>query len=155
MLEQCKTPQELWGGVHRTLGTWFEARKQLLVEYSSLCQRLQAQTDGAALKARLRRFCQSLMDYVSAGHFEVYQQLQTEAERYNDKEALVAGRHLYRQLQQCTNTVLDFDERYSQLDQLQSLPQDLSKLGLCLEKRFFIEDSMVNIMHETHREHAA
>lgn len=154
MLEHCRTQQELWGGVNRTLDGWFEARKQLLVEYSALCQRL-ADQDSPALKARLRRFCQSLMDYVSAGHFEIYEQLQTEAKRYQDEEALVMGYRLYQQLENCTELVLDFDQRYTSLDDLQHLPQDLSKLGLCLERRFFVEDSMVNVMHEAHREQAA
>lgn len=154
MLEHCRTQQELWGGVNRTLDGWFEARKQLLVEYSALCQRLDAK-DSPALKARVRRFCQTLMDYVSAGHFEVYEQLQTEAQRYQDDEALMLGKRLYQQLEACTAVVLDFDQRYTSLDDLSSLPRDLSKLGLCLEKRFFVEDSMVSVMHEAHREQAA
>ncbi|MCV6622509.1 sigma D regulator [uncultured Pseudoteredinibacter sp.] len=154
MLEHCRTHQELWGGVNRTLDGWFEARKQLLVEYSALCQRLD-DMESPALKARLRRFCQSLMDYVSTGHFEVYEQLETESKRYQDKEALLLGSRLYKQLQSCTEVVLDFDQRYTQLDNLGSLARDLSKLGLCLEKRFFVEDSMVSVMHDAHREQAA
>ena len=85
----------------------------------------------------------------------MYEQLQTEAKRYQDSEALLLGKRLYQQLQECTNVVLNFDERYSNLDQLDSLARDLSKLGLCLEKRFFVEDSMVTVMHEAHREQAA
>lgn len=154
MLEQCRTHQELWGGVNRTLDTWFQSRTKLLVEYSALCQRL-SEEEFPSLKHRVRGFCQTMMDYVSAAHFEVYQQLRSESKRYHDDEALLLGKRLYQQLESCTDVVLAFDDRYSKLDDLSSLARDISKLGLALEKRFFIEDSMVSVMHEAHREQAA
>ncbi len=41
-----------------------------------------SQTD--ALREKFVRLCEVLVDYVSAGHFEVYEQLIQEAREFND-----------------------------------------------------------------------
>ena len=136
------------------LGNWLTARQKLLVEYSALCQNL-PKSKAPALKARLRRFCQTLVDYTSSAHFEIYTQLARESEQFNDQEALTIGRNLSRQLDYCTDLVLNFDQRYCDFDDMDNLAQDLTQLGLHLEQRFFIEDTMINIMHSSHEEQVA
>lgn len=154
MLEHCRTKQEFWGGVSNMLGNWLEARQKLLVEYAALCQNIQ-KSKTPALKARLRHFCQTLVDYTSSAHFEIYTQLNRESEQFNDLEALKIGKNLCLQLDHCTDLVLKFDQRYCDFEHMEHLVDDLSQLGLHLEQRFFVEDTMINIMHNSHEEQAA
>jgi len=154
MFEQCRTKQEFWGGVNVMLDNWLAQRQQLLVEYSALCANLHS-SKTPALKARLRRFCQTLVDYTSSAHFEVYEQLKNEAQRFGDLEALQHGLNLCSQLDLCTDLILSFDQRYAEFEGLSHLVEDLSKLGLNLEQRFFIEDTMICIMHNPHAQKAA
>ena len=74
MLENCKSAKERWGGVSEIIDRWLEERQTVLVQYCALSEREQTLSD-LQRGEKLRSFCQILVDYVSAGHFEVYDQL--------------------------------------------------------------------------------
>ena len=78
MLEDCKTARERWGGVHRLIDRWLEQREGLLVVLNELEQSCDADLETIT-KERIDTFSETLMDYISAGHFEVYPQLREEA----------------------------------------------------------------------------
>ncbi|CAI8359428.1 MAG: Regulator of sigma D [Cellvibrionales bacterium UBA7375] len=40
-----------------------------------------------------QRFCQQLVDYISEGHFEIFEQLINEGHLFNDAEALASGKN--------------------------------------------------------------
>ena len=71
MLESCQNAQERWGGVHQLIDRWLQERHELVSAFGALSDNLQ----GAASGQGVQRFCEILVDYVSAGHFEVYEQL--------------------------------------------------------------------------------
>ena len=75
MLESCRNAQERWGGVHLLIDRWLHERHALINAYHEL----HTDRDATARQA-LQRFCEYLVDYVSAGHFEIYEQLLAEAE---------------------------------------------------------------------------
>ena len=72
MLETCRTSQERWGGVHQLIDRWLAERNQLILDYTQLRKRTPV-PDSA--DTALSAFCDVLVDYVSAGHFEIYEQL--------------------------------------------------------------------------------
>jgi len=80
MLEKCRDAKERWGGVSTIIDHWLEERQQLISVFVSL----QGQEAGDPLNSSLSEFCVLLMDYLSSGHFEVYEQLLREGSEFAD-----------------------------------------------------------------------
>lgn len=85
MLESCQNAQERWGGVHLLIDRWLQERNELIKAFDAL-----GDTPEALVKNRktLQTFCGVLVDYTSAGHFEIYEQLTNEAKAFNDTRGL-------------------------------------------------------------------
>ncbi len=153
MLEKCKDAQERWGGVHQLIDKWLSDRQKLIVLYCNLSA-TKPLSDEEPLGVMVQRFCEVLIDYCSAGHFEIYDQLKNEALEYNDGGTELAEKLLPR-LEEMTGQFVDFNDTYDRhctLDQLAKLPDDLSEIGELLEERFQIEDKLIEKLHTTHRE---
>src|SRR5690606_17270674 len=110
-------------------------RQELLVLYCELTAKSDEQP-SEALQKQFERLCEVVMDYVSAGHFEIYEQLIREADEFNDGGRELAAK-LYPRLQQTTEQVLDFndclDGKALSGEQLGDLFVRLSNLGETLE----------------------
>lgn len=154
MLENCKTAQERWGGVSEIIDKWLKNRQQLLVLYCNLSEIVDEYSSDDIGQA-LRGLCQVMVDYVSAGHFEVYDQLVQEGRAFNDKVALTEAKELFKSVDTTTETVLDFNDKYQEIDDLESLPGDLSQLGETLASRFEAEDRAIEVLHLAHKDHVA
>lgn len=152
MLENCRTAKERWGGVSDLIDRWLKERQELIVHYCELSNT----ENGDATEESVRKFvrlCEILVDYVSAGHFEVYEQLIQEAKEFNDGGLELAAK-VYPRLEQTTEVALNFNDR---LDggklseaEVRSLFDDLSKLGENLESRFEMEDFLIEHLHNVH-----
>ena len=81
MLEDCKNALERWGGVHVLIDRWLDQRRQLLVSFIELKEACDAELEAVS-KAPIDTFSEQLMDYISAGHFEIYPQLSEEAQAF-------------------------------------------------------------------------
>ncbi|MFC6977385.1 Rsd/AlgQ family anti-sigma factor [Microbulbifer taiwanensis] len=103
----------------------------------------------------MRQLCQLLVDYVSAGHFEVYEQLIREGQAFDDKQGLEQARQLYKDIDKTTDIAVDFNDKYQETDDLSSLVSDLSQLGEALESRFSSEDQMIALLHTAHKNQLA
>ncbi|MFT6387288.1 MAG: regulator of sigma D [Cellvibrionaceae bacterium] len=152
MLENCKTAKERWGGVNAIVDRWLQERQELLVGYCALSELTEFDENNAEHSQKFRRFCQTMMDYVSAGHFEVYDQLIKEGKDFGDKSALEAAALLYKMIDSTTEHILDFNDKYQETDDLASLANDLSDVGQQLESRFEAEDQMISVLHDAHKE---
>lgn len=131
------------------LKRWLRERQQLLRHYCTLSELLARKTPGAALGAQLDRFCEILVDYVSAGHFEVYREL-LEARERRGPEAIAGSAALYRLIVPTTTVALDFNDRYFRGPAGNGLREDLSRLGQVLASRFDWEDALMG-HHGSHR----
>lgn len=156
MLERCKTAQERWGGVHEIIDRWLQHRKVLIEAWVSLRERGEyTPTDTPKLQA----FCELLVDYVSTGHFEVYEQLALEAKEFHDDSALQCLNKLMPELSINTSIVLEFNDKYDTKEhcnaQLADLPFSLQALGLVMDERFAYEDQLIEELHEAHSEQSA
>ncbi|MCH8499226.1 MAG: sigma D regulator [Marinobacter sp.] len=157
MLENCRNARERWGGVSDLIDRWLKERQDLLVQY---CE-LSGVTDfsqPAVIKARLTSMCQVLMDYVSAGHFEVYEQLISEAREFDDGGLELAAK-LYPLIEDTTGVALAFNDQLdktgdSEAD-IRSLFAQLSALGEALETRFGLEDMLIEKLHNVHADQVA
>lgn len=152
MLEQCRNAKERWGGVSTIIDHWLEERQQLI----SVFVAIPGQEAGPALNSSLSEFCDLLMDYLSSGHFEVYEQLLREGSEFADG-SLEQAQQLLPMIQTSTDKALDFNDSYGQLGsptlrQLYQLSLDLSALGEILEERFALEDQLIEILHTAHKD---
>lgn len=152
MLEKCRNAQERWGGVSDIIDNWLDGRQKLISFFVSLPQ----QNVQEALNNKIQEFCQLMMDYISSGHFEVYEQLLKQGSEFNDG-SLEKAQALFPKIQDSTDASLDFNDIYSSfegqtLQEMYELMCQLSSLGEALEERFALEDRMIEILHIAHRE---
>ncbi|WP_434457071.1 sigma D regulator [Stutzerimonas urumqiensis] len=152
MLESCRNAQERWGGVHLLIDRWLQERHELITSFD----RLRVHEQGASREA-LQHFCQLLLDYVSAGHFEVYEQLIREAEAFGDTRGIELARQIYPRIQAITEAALEFNDRCADgdcHDQPGAL-EELMRLGSLLQERFELEDCLIEVLHNAHQQAAA
>lgn len=143
-------PQDRHQRVDALVKRWLKSRQELIVLMLSLGDEELLRQGKAALSERVQSFCQVLMDYVSAGHFEVYDELLAEAEDHSSQH-LAEGRKLLQRLQTTTDAVIRFNDIYEgpeDEEELAHLGHELSALGMALESRFEIEDRMITLLHE-------
>lgn len=143
-------PNEFWPWVHERIKHWLEARRVLLITFCELSNIKDFRDQDLRQVQLLQTFCQQLVDYISEGHFEIFEQLINEGHLFNDAEALASGKKLLPAIYSLTDLILDFNDKYLATDDCSSLAIDLSNLGENMAQRFEIEDSMVNILHSAH-----
>jgi regulator of sigma D len=155
MSESNDNIQERWENVHSLLERLLEERQTLIVQYCKLSG-TQTYTPGEEKTLTgIRHFCQVLVDYVSAGHFEVYAKLIDEAEAFKDGSAEIA-KTLLPKINISTSAAVEFNDLYESADgPFVNLSRRLSKLGELLESRFQHEDELIGKLHDAHREQIA
>ena len=143
--------KEQFQAVDELLARWLRERRSLLGKYTELAVALEGELSSPALKSTQQDLCQQLVDYISAGHFEVYHQLVNEAERFDDGSCVLAEQ-LIPSIGDTTEVILAYEDKYSQ-DSIPGadLKRDLSSLGEMLESRFVLEDRLIAGLHGRHR----
>ncbi|MGO2233743.1 Rsd/AlgQ family anti-sigma factor [Marinomonas sp. UCMA 3892] len=153
MLEGCKTAQERWGGVHVIIDRWLEQRRQLLEMGIYLRERGELTPMDTP---KIQLFCEQLVDYVSAGHFTVYEQLALEAKEFHDDGAVILLRELLPLIDSTTEVAIEFNDKYDTKEhcnaQLEALPFSLQALAIVMAERFQYEDQLIKELHEAHSE---
>ncbi|WP_252107347.1 MULTISPECIES: sigma D regulator [unclassified Halomonas] len=153
MLENCKNAQERWGGVHSLIDRWLEQRRTFLISFIELKEACDSELE-AVNKTRIDTFSELLMDYISAGHFEIYPELAREAKAFDDDSALEIASKLLERLEMSTAMVLEFDEDFTTVEHCQTnlnrLPAWLDRLAKGLAERFALEDQLIARMHAAH-----
>jgi len=152
MLENCQSAQERWGGVSDIIDRWLQERQDMLVQYCELSGTNSFDETDPRKCGEVRYLCQTMMDYISAGHFEVYGQLMREGQEFDDTVALQEADRLIKQVEITTDAVLDFNDKYQETDDLHTLANDLSRIGELLATRFEAEDRMIAVLHMAHKE---
>lgn len=147
MLKDCKSARESWGEVSEQVDNWLNERQELLVLYCSLSGIESLRVDERPFSVKMKHLCQVLVDYVSAGHFGIYEQLQKNVSDVDDNDALACASTVLSSIQKTTEFCLDFNDGIDKFSDIQSLQAALSKLGECLEERFFLEDQLVESLN--------
>jgi len=152
MLGNCKTLKERWGGVTDIIDRWLDSRQDMLLAFCDLTTSENSEIASAAYGSQLKNFCELLMDYISAGHFEVFQQLMEEGRAFGDDKAIIESSDLLNQVHESTQKTLDFNDTYLATNNLDSITLDLTKLGVILAERFEAEDRMIEVLHTAHQD---
>ena len=142
-VENNSNRNELSGLIER----WLNERQDLILLYVAIDGLRQFTPKGTPIGVKVQAFCQVLMDYVSAGHFEVYDRLITAA-KDSDLGTNKTLLKLLSGIQRSTDMAVTFNEIYDSNEhceeELMSLPEDLSKLGELLAERFDLEDQLLD-----------
>ncbi|SDP09066.1 regulator of RpoD, Rsd/AlgQ [Pseudomonas reinekei] len=146
MLESCQNAQERWGGVHLLIDRWLQERKELIDAYDKLGAKPEALGEN---RKPLQEFCGVLVDYVSAGHFEIYEQLTGEAKAFNDKRGLELAETIYPRIDVITEKLLAFNDL---CDEGKCVAEKFKELGGLLHERFELEDCLIEVLHTAHKE---
>ena len=101
MLERCQSAQERFNGVHQLVDRWLHERSKLVSAYAAVIDQQRNPKRGPQ-----KEFCQLLVDYVSAGHFEIYEQLNEEAKAFNDERGLALAETIYPRINVITEAAL-------------------------------------------------
>jgi regulator of sigma D len=153
MLESCQNAQERWGGVHLLIDRWLQERNELIKAFDAL-----GDTPEALVKNRktLQTFCGVLVDYTSAGHFEIYEQLTNEAKAFNDTRGLELAETIWPRIDEITQKALDFNDYCDKGDCSDAavILQKREELGHLLHERFELEDCLIEVLHTAHKEEA-
>ncbi len=157
MLTKVEQAQAKWGGTSQVIDAWLGARKKLLIAYCELAglppyDKLERSLPTAP---KISQFCELLVDYVSTGHFEVYEQIVNECASDGDN---APGERLLPLITETTDTALTFNDNYAEVDEnieLNSFDRDLSQLGQEMEERFEVEDELLDHLYQHSQQQAA
>lgn len=146
MLNQLESLTERVGGSHKLIDHWLQVRKQLLVAYYNLVGIKPGKGSYMLLNEKaLDDFCQRLVDYLSAGHFSIYERIAGEM------EGSVVTK-IYALLEGNTQQIMDlYDsslENAIDHDNCMEFQQALSTLGEAMAARFTLEDRLLQLALE-------
>ncbi len=151
MPQSSSDPRQQFEAVDSLLTRWLKERRELLGRYTEIAVTLDSGLCGPELVARQKALCELLVDYASAGHFEVFHQLVSEAESFADGSGAMAATVLPA-IGDTTEVILAYEEKYGDgTDYPATLKRDLSALGEVLESRFVLEDRLIAGLHQSHR----
>ena len=150
MLQSREESRQQFEAVDDLLTGWLKERRELLGKYTEIVVTLGFDQNDE-LEERQKALCGLLVDYVSAGHFEVFHQLVKEAESFADGSGQLAEQ-LIPDIGDTTEVILAYEEKYGTGENFpETLQRDLSALGELLESRFVMEDRLIAGLHNSHR----
>ena len=103
------------------------------------------EADDHSVELAVRHFCQVLIDYISLGHFGIYQRIAEGNERR--KKVMVVAQQVYPLLIELTGDAVNFNDKYENLHDealKRELNTDLSALGESLAARIELEDQLID-----------
>ena len=145
MLNQLESLTERVGGSNKLVDHWLQARKQLLVSYYNLVGIKPGKGSYMQLNEKaLDDFCHNLVEYLSAGHFNIYERIISELE---GSSPLLAATQLYPMLEANTVEIMNYYdsslENAIDDDNCLEFQQALSDIGEALAARFTLEDKLI------------
>ena len=154
MLTKLEQTQQKYGGANTVIDSWLTERQELLVKYCKLAGLPPFEQDAKALPEayNVNGFCQILIDYLSAGHFEVYNDIVKQCQEHGPESAALAE-EIYPKITATTDLLVSFNDKYSNLSEksdLSGFDSDLSKVGQILEQRLEFEDELIHTLHTKH-----
>ncbi|NGZ67871.1 sigma D regulator [Vibrio aestuarianus subsp. cardii] len=155
MLKKLKRTQEQWGGSSELIDHWLDTRQTLIVEYCKLAalQPCSAKTNVTELPSpkELQLFCQQLVDYISEGHFKIYDMVMDKW-RSTGFEATDEINQTYGKIVLTTEPLLNFTDKYAAVsdeDDLDDFDSNLSLIGEIIEARFEVEDYLIQLIADS------
>lgn len=118
---------------------WLKERQALLIALQDLCsfRPYQHNQQTVVMATHLQQFCQTLVDYLSRGHFEVFAKLQLKT----------IPRQQWEVILHTTHVGLNFSDKYSVAEIWDNLDLELSYVAEQLAGRFECEDRLIQTFY--------
>ncbi len=147
MLNNLNMSAEHLGGNNDPVDHWLQDRRDLLVSYYHLAGLKPNKDCFMALNEKaLNAFCQCLVDYLSAGHFNIYERVIKETAQ---DDSLRATSQIYPALQANTSALMKIYDTHLENainhDNYHEFQTVLSRISEILEARFMLEDKLVQL----------
>ena len=154
MLSRLEQTQQKYGGANTLIDNWLAERQELLVNYCKLAGLPPFDKESNCLpeKQSINEFCQLLIDYLSAGHFEIYKDIVQQCQEHGEQSAKQAE-NLYPLISASTDKLVDFNDKYSNIETgaiTTDFDTDLSAIGQLLEDRMELEDELIHTLYSKH-----
>ena len=145
MLNHLESLTARVGGTNKLVDHWLQVRKHLLVSYYNLVGIKPGKESYTELNEKaLDDFCHNLVDYLSAGHFSIYERINSEME---GNSPLLAATQIYPQLEANTQQIMSYYdsnlENAIDDDNCLEFQEALSGIGEALAARFTLEDQLI------------
>ena len=124
-----------------------EERSAVWAMYCKMAEMKPFFADSEKLRPLLSRFSQLLIDYVSLGHFGIYEHLLTEQQQ--QAEVLTYANRIYPAFSNTTASAISFNDAYDDGKRnfkTEHLESDLSRLGEHLARRMELEDRLCSML---------
>lgn len=144
--EEIDIPVERRAQSHKEIDALVDSRTGTLTLLGDLAakQPFKAEHDTQVI---LQNFCESLIDYTASAHFQLYRHIDEDKERRGAVREL--AEEIYADIAESTQAILDFNDKYDcedHCESLDSLANDLSKLGEMIADRIELEDKLINVL---------
>lgn len=151
MVATAQTAMAQWQRIEALVQAWLGERQQLLHLLTTVRNACAHPQPSNVISERVQQFCEVLMDYISAGYFEIYRELAREARCFKrDNPALTHS--IMQQLDSSTDEALafndDFDSEASIAMRYHQLASRLNALQEKMEERFALEDQLIVSIHQ-------
>lgn len=125
---------------NKAIASWLKERKELLVLYSQLVAVTEETPELEEIEL-INNFSTVLIDYVSSGHFSVYEQLIPNLNISKEHQA-----HIFGQIYQTTEIALAFHDNYENISarpNMDKFTKDFSIIGEAISIRIDLEDKLL------------
>ncbi|MEE3653019.1 MULTISPECIES: sigma D regulator [unclassified Brenneria] len=152
MLNQLQSLTELVGGNNALIDQWLQARKQLLIAYYRLVGiKPNKETHSLLDEDALDDFCQKLVDYLSIGHFHVYERMLREAGELSEQKQAFFSQFEQALTHNTQRIMASYDSHLAAAidhDNCIKFQQALSSVGETLAERFSLEDKVIRLIFD-------
>lgn len=145
-----QAPKERRERTRKEIKQLIENRSSMLAQYYNLARLADDYNAGFGEKLDLvEEFCQDLVDYLAAGHFEIYRRIEEGNERRD--EMLKLAEKIMPRISTTTQIAIAFNDLYDSSSKISNesiaeLPNHLSKLGEELATRIDLEDKFIDLL---------
>ncbi|MGL5290709.1 MAG: sigma D regulator [Vibrionaceae bacterium] len=138
-----------WNDYSDVLNYWHMLRQDLIVEYAkitSMADVSKKRQQPLPSEQEISDFFASLVDYISAGHFKIYNMILDKWKEAGLNPTRLTDA-LYSRINLTTGPLLEINDKYvdSIVDEnnCQEFVRDLSIIGELMEQRFELEDRII------------
>ena len=152
MYETFENSKQRWGGCSDIIDYWLTLRQELLLNYSNVVGLNKPDKRELPTETEFATFCLSLVDYVSAGHFRIYNKVM-ERWKANGIKPTQETDLLYFQIVETTRPLVEFNDKYSVANfpenYFEQFDQDISRVGEIMALRLELEDQLIQLIADS------
>ncbi len=148
-LTKLNKTRQLMAGKLKNIDAMLDAREELLLKYCTLLEpNIHGTEQECPPVSKIASFFESLVDYTSRGHFDIYPRVLQIMETISGKRLQVAKK-IIPKIYNNTGEIMCFEDKYTPgmpPPDFEEFKKDLGTVGQLLETRFTLEDRLVVVL---------